>query len=168
MVGLLFDRVCDLAALTPDQVRLLRALAANNPGDVEESLPVLLRRWSEPMLRRYVADVLVDGADHAAWIREHHVLPTPEQELAALLGRPLTAAERAPAASISELRPVQQELGARIRTRHGRLAAKSYLELVACESRSAALTDYVDYALDGRLTHEQWVERNLPRFSPAQ
>lgn len=166
MAHLLFDRVSDLAALTPEQILLLRALAAKDPRDVEEQLQMLLRRWSEPMLRRYVADVLVDAADHAAWIREHHVFPTPEQELVALLRRPLTPVERDPVASISELRAEHQTLGAHIRARHGRLAAKAYLELVVRESTATILTDYVDSVLDGTLSHATWVERSLARLAP--
>lgn len=168
MAHLLFERVSDLAALSPEQVLLLRGLAEANAHDVEEQLQMLLRRWSEPMLRRYVADVLVGGVDHRTWIVEHHVFPTPEQELVALLGRPLTAAEREHVGSITELRPVHCSLGTWLRSHHGRLASKSYLELVVRDSLSAALTDYVDYVLDGKLTHEQWVERHLPLFAPSR
>ncbi len=167
MTDMLSQRVADIAGLSLAQREALHALALVSANEAEEQLQVMLRRWSEPMLRRYVAEVLLGGEDHAAWIAQHHAFQTPEQELTQLLGRPLTDAERHPVADITALRPDHQALGAHVRAHHGRLAAKAYLQLVVRESRSDALTDYVDYVLDGRLGHDAWVERHLPRFGSA-
>ena len=62
MTDVLSQRVADLAALTQAQRDALRALAAADPSEAEDRLQMSLRRWSEPMLRRYIADVLVGGA----------------------------------------------------------------------------------------------------------
>lgn len=165
MTDELSQRVADLAALTQAQCDALRALAAADPGEAESRLQMLLHRWSEPMLRRYIADVLLGGAAHDAWIAQHHVFPPRKQELEGLLGRPLTDAEQAPAAGITTLAPGQQALGAHVRTRHGRLAAKAYLQLVVPDANTDALTDFVDYVLDGKLSHEAWGAGHLPRFA---
>lgn len=103
MTDVLSQRVADLAGLSLVQREALRAVARASANEAEEQLQVMLGRWSEPMLRRYVAEVLIGGE-------------------------------------------------------------KAYLQLVVRESRSDALTDYVDHVLDGRLGHDEWVERHLPRF----
>lgn len=167
MTDVLSQRVADLAALTQAQRDALRALAAADPSEAEDRLQMLLRRWSEPMLRRYIADVLVGGADHDAWIAQHHVFPTRKQELEGLLGRSLTDSEQAPASGIAAFAPRQQALGAHVRARHGRLAAKAYLQLVVPDANTDALTDYVDCVLNGKLSHAAWVAGHLPWFATS-
>jgi len=155
----------DLRALTPDQQDALRALATRDPVAADERLRFLLRRWEGRVNRRYIDEVLLGGADHARWVAEHHSLKSRSEAVVECLGRAFTDEEAATVASIAALSVAHEALVAQLRSKEGPIVAALYLQCVVRDWRSEVLRDYVEYVAEGRLRHDDWVERHLPRFA---
>lgn len=155
----------DLRSLTSDQQHELRTLAMRDPVAAEERLRFLLRRWQSRLNRRYIDEVLLGGADHGRWLAEHHSLKSRADEVVEYLGRAFTDEEAATVASIAALSPAHQALVAQLRSKAGPIVASLYLQCVVSDWRSEVLRDYVEYVAEGRLRHDDWVSRHLPRFA---
>ena len=65
------QRVEELHALSVEQRAELRVLASRSVEEAAECLEMLLKRWRSNVLRAYVREVLLGGADHDAWTAQH-------------------------------------------------------------------------------------------------
>ena len=126
---------------------------------------MVLRRWHSKIIERYVAEVLLDGADHAAWTAAHAYLPSQGEEIAAMLGRELTAEERVIADDIRDVGSAHRDACRQLCSTHGRITGLTYLRYV---TRSyvdlGALADFIEYVICGTMPHADWVFRRRPMF----
>ncbi|MBK7074342.1 MAG: hypothetical protein IPH44_18765 [Myxococcales bacterium] len=159
------QRVEELHALSVEQRAELRVLASRSVEEAAECLEMLLKRWRSNVLRAYVREVLLGGADHDAWTAQHARWPDPVEELAATVGRPLAAAELAVVDGIAALRDEHIALAREIDRRVGWMAAAKYLCMVVSDLRPSAAMVYVEDVSCRGKPHDAWVrarERSAP------
>lgn len=159
------QRVDELQALSAEQRAELRTLAARSVEEAAGCLEMLLKRWRSDVLRAYVREVLLEGADHDAWTAQHARWPDPVEEFVGIVGRPLAPAELAVVDGIAALRDEHIALAREINRRVGWMAAAKYLRMVVPDLRVSAAMVYVEDVICRGKPHDAWVrarERSAP------
>ena len=154
----------DIAALTIEQQAEARLLALASPAKAEAHLQMILRRWNSRVIGRYVAEVLLNGADHLAWTAANAHIPSWDEENASRLGRDLTAEECEIVDDIRDVGGAHRAVCQQLCVQHGSVTGMKYLRGVTRFHTLGMLADFIEYVIRGTMSHDDWVARRRPMF----